>query len=461
MDTLGDAVLLARLQFAVTTVLHIIWPIFSIGLSLFLVTLEILWIKTGNADWYHHARFWSKLFLLNFSIGVVTGIPLEFEFGTNWAPFSASVGDFLGNILGFEGAMSFMLEAGFLGIMIFGWHRVSSTMHLFATVMVASGASLSAFWIMSANAWMQTPAGGIMRDGKFEITSYAKAIFNPNMPWAVSHMWVACIETTLFVLGGISAWYILRGVNSAFFLKSFRIAVITALVITPVQILLGDRSGLNIFEHQPAKGAAIEGHWQTNPPGQGASWVVIAWPDQALQRNRWSIEIPAALSLLVTHHTDGKVLGLGSFPLANQPPALPLLFYAFRIMMLIGFGLLLLVLWTTWSWRKGGLRLENIIRQRFLLRAWVAAIPLGYIAVEAGWIVREVGRQPWIVYGLLRTADQASALPSGAVLITLCAYTVVYLTLLFTFIIFARRILHKGPDLTLIPPHDADLHPDI
>ncbi len=460
MDILGDAALLARLQFAVTTVLHIIWPIFSIGLSLFLVTVEILWLKTGDLGWYHHARFWSKLFLLNFSIGVVTGLPLEFEFGTNWAPFSASVGDFLGNILGFEGAMSFMLEAGFLGIMIFGWHRVSSSMHLFATVMVACGASLSAFWIMAANAWMQTPAGGIMRDGKFVITSYTKAIFNPNMHWAVSHMWVACIETTLFVLGGISAWYILRGVCCAFFLKSFRIVVIAALVITPVQVLLGDRSGLNVFEHQPAKGAAIEGHWQTNPPGQGAPWVVLAWPDSALQQNLWSMEIPAALSLLVTHHADGKVLGLRAFPLADQPPALPLLFYAFRIMVLIGFGLLSLVLWTSWVWRKDGLRLDNISRQRYLLSAWVAAIPLGYIAVEAGWIVREVGRQPWIVYGLLRTVDQSSVLPSGTVLITLCAYTAVYLSLLFTFIIFARHILAKGPDLTLIPPHAAAMHTD-
>ncbi len=460
MDMLSDTVLLAKLQFAVTTVLHIIWPIFSIGLSLFLVTLEILWLKTGNADWYHHARFWSKLFLLNFSIGVVTGIPLEFEFGTNWAPFSASVGNFLGNILGFEGAMSFMLEAGFLGIMVFGWHRVSSTMHLFATSMVACGASLSAFWIMSANAWMQTPTGGIMRNGKFEISSYAKAIFNPNMPWAVSHMWIACIETTLFVLGGISAWYILRGVCTAFFRKSFRIAFITALVIAPVQILLGDRSGLNVFEHQPAKGAAIEGHWQTNPPGQGAPWVVLGWPDKELQRNRWSIEIPTVLSLLATHRADGEVQGLQAFPPADQPPALPLLFYAFRIMVLIGFGLLFLVLWTAWAWRNGDLCLERIMQQRALLRAWVAAIPLGYIAVEAGWIVREVGRQPWLVYGWLRTADQASTLPSGAVLVTLCAYTAVYLSLLFTFIIFARRILYKGPDQTLTPPSKAIMHPE-
>jgi len=451
MDILSDAVLLARLQFAVTALLHILWPVLSIGLSLFLVALEILWIRTGNIDWYHHARFWSKLFLLNFGIGVVTGLPLQFEFGTNWAPFATSVGDFFGNILGFEASMAFMLEAGFIGIMLFGWQRVSASMHLFATSMVAFGASLSAFWIMTANAWMQTPAGGSMQDGRFVISSYAEAIFNPDMPWAVSHMWVACIETTLFVLGGISAWYILRGVQTAFFLKSFRLAFIAALAIAPAQILLGDGSGLSVFEHQPAKGAAIEGHWDTNPSGQGAPWKVLAWPDKQAQRNQWSIEIPNMLSLIATHRLDGKVEGLRSFAPENQPPALPLLFYAFRIMVLIGIGLLLLVLWTAWAWHKGRLRLENIGMQRALLRAWVAAIPLGYIAVETGWIVREVGRQPWIVYGLLRTAEQASTLPAGIVLTTLCAYTSIYLLLLGAFIVFARRILYAGPDLSLVP----------
>ena len=458
MDVLGDAVLLSRLQFAVTTMLHIVWPIFSIGLSLFLVVLELLWLKTGDADWYRHARFWARLFLLNFGVGVVTGLPLEFEFGTNWATFSSSVGSFFGNILGFEGAMAFMLEAGFLGIMAFGWQRVSRSMHLFSTVMVASGASLSAFWIMSANAWMQTPAGGVMRAGKFELTSYSAAIFNPNMPWAASHMWVACVETSAFVIGGISAWYLLRGVHSAFFLKSFRLAFIATLILAPLQIFLGDGSGRNVFEHQPAKGAALEGHWETNQPPQGAPWALLAWPDKQAQRNRWSIEVPDVLSLLVTHSRDGEVRGLRAVPLQDQPPALPLLFYAFRLMVLIGFWLLFLGAWTAWVSRGGGFQPANMRTQRRLLQCWVATIPLGYIAAEAGWVVREVGRQPWIVYGLLRTREQASALPAGVVLSTLIAYTLVYLLLAFAFIVFARQILFAGPDMGLVPTTKNAIH---
>lgn len=451
MDVFSDPLMLARLQFAVTTMLHIVWPVFTIGLSLFLVLLEALWLKTGDVDYYRHARFWSKLFLLNFGIGVVTGLPLEFEFGTNWAPFSLAAGDFFGNILGFEGAMAFMLEAGFLGIMMFGWRRVAPAIHLFATCMVALGASMSAFWIMSANAWMQTPAGGVMVDGKFQVHSYAAAIFNPNMPWAVAHMWFACIETTLFVIGGISAWYVLRDTHVRFFAKTFRLAFVVALVVAPLQILLGDGSGVSVAEHQPAKLAAIEGHWQTNAPGQGAPWSLLAWPDKQAQDNAWSIEIPNLLSLITTHSLHGQVKGLREFPVQDQPPALPLLYYSFRLMVLLGFFFFALVLWTLWCARGGGLGDARIARHRRLLRTWVMAIPLGYVAVETGWIVREVGRQPWIVYGLLRTEHGASPLPAAAIGTSLTAFTLIYLLLAVAFVIFARRILFKGPDLQLTP----------
>lgn len=455
MQAFADPVLLARLQFAATTMLHIIWPVFTIGLSLFLVLLEALWLKTGDADYYRHARFWSKLFLLNFGVGVVTGLPLEFEFGTNWAPFSAAAGDFFGNVLGFEGAMAFMLEAGFLGIMVFGWRRVAPGIHLFATAMVALGASMSAFWIMSANAWMQTPAGGSMVDGTFRVQSYARAIFNPNMPWAVSHMWFACIETSLFVIGGISAWYVLRGEHVAFFAKTFRLAFIIAVIVAPVQILLGDGSGVSIYEHQPAKLAAIEGHWETNPPGQGASWSLVAWPDRQAQANDWSLEIPGVLSLITTHSLHGQVKGLRSFPRRDQPPALPLLYYSFRLMVLIGLFFFALILWTLWTARGGGLHAQRIGRHRRLLRTWVLSIPLGYVAVETGWIVREVGRQPWVIYGVLRTHHGASALPAGTVGTTLTAFVVVYLLLAFAFVVYARRILFEGPDVHMAPepPH--------
>jgi len=451
MDLLTDPLLLARLQFAFTALFHIVWPVLSIGLSLFLLLLEILWLKTGDVDYYRHLRFWIRLFLLNFVIGVVTGLPLQFEFGTNWAPFAKAAGGFFGSVLGFEATMAFMLEAGFLGIMAFGWNRVSPAIHLFSTAMVAVGASLSAFWIMSANAWMQTPAGGHMVDGSFVIESFSQAIFNPNMPIAVSHMWLACIETTLFVIGGISAWYILRQREGAFFLKSFRLVLLGVLIVTPLQILLGHSSSIALFEQQPVKAAAIEAHWQTNPPDTGAAWSVLAWPDQEAQANKWSIEIPNALSLLVTQERYGEVKGLRDFPRMDQPPALPLLYYSFRIMVVIGFYLLFLAGWSLWLWHRGNLSSHHIGSRKGLLRLWVAAIPLGYIAVECGWIVREVGRQPWTIYGLLRTVDSASPLPAATIAASLGGYVVIYTLLLVTFIVFARRILESGPDMVMQP----------
>ena len=449
------------MQFAVTTLFHILWPVLTIGLSLFLVVTEILWIRTHDDDYYRHSRFWSRLFLLNFGVGVVTGLPLEFEFGTNWAPFSTVAGSFFGNILGFEGAMAFMLEAGFLGIMMFGWEKVPRAIHLFATCMVAFGASMSAFWIMDANSWMQTPAGGHMTGGKFVIDSYFAAIFNPDLPWAVSHMWVACLETSLFVIGGISAYYILRGRNVGFFLKSFRLAVALAIVVTPVQIWLGDGSGKAVFEHQPAKGAAIEGHWTTNAPGEPAPWAALAWPNQTEQRNDWEIEVPGALSFLATGTLTGTVQGLRDFAPADQPPLLPLIFYAFRLMAGIGFALFFLMLWTCWRWFRGRLRAEEAAANRWLLRAWVGAIPLGYIAVDLGWTVREVGRQPWVIYGLLRTSQGASVLPVASVSYTLIGYFSIYLGLLITFIVFMWRIVKKGPNLAVPVPSGEKQQQDL
>ena len=338
---------------------------------------------------------------MNFGVGVVTGVPLEFEFGTNWATFSTIAGGFFGNILGFEGAMAFMLEAGFLGIMMFGWQRVPRAMHLIATAMVAFGASMSAFWILVANSWMQTPAGGHMENGRFVVDSYLNAILSPDMPWGFSHMWV------------------LRGRNLAFFRKSLLLAVI----VTPLQIWLGDSIGKEVFQDQPAKGAAIEGHWNTNPPGQPAAWALVAWPDKAEQRNDWQIAIPGVLSWLATGSVDGRVIGLHAFPPSDQPPLLPLIFYAFRIMAGIGFALFLLMLWTGWAALTGRLRTETIGGQKLLLWAWVATIPLGYVAVDMGWTVREVGRQPWIIYGLLRTSDAVSNLSLGSVTFTTVGFS--------------------------------------
>ncbi|MGH8290382.1 MAG: cytochrome ubiquinol oxidase subunit I [Steroidobacteraceae bacterium] len=446
---------LSRLQFAITALFHILWPVLTIGLSLFLIVTETLWLRTGEVAWYHHCRFWGRLFLLNFGVGVVTGLPLEFEFGTNWATFSQVAGGFFGNMLGFEGAMAFMLEAGFLGIMMFGWQRVPRAMHLVATSMVAFGGSLSAFWILVANSWMQTPTGGHMVNGHYVVTSYLRAIFNPDMPWGVSHMWVACLETSLFVVGGASAWHLLKGRNVAFFRKSLLLAAALAVIATPLQIYLGDGSGKSVFKEQPAKGAAIEGHWNTNPPGQPAAWALLAWPDKAEQRNDWQITIPGVLSWLATGSPDGRVIGLHAFPPRDQPPVLPLIFYAFRIMAAIGVALFLLALWTAWTALRRRLGSDTITAQKWLLRAWVAAIPLGYVAVDMGWITREVGRQPWIIYDLLRTSAAVSNLPVASVAFTTLGYFLIDSILLVSFVIFGYRIIRKGPDFSLPVPRCA------
>lgn len=443
---------LSRAQFALTAMFHILWPVLTIGLSFFLVVIEGLWLKTGDADYYRHARFWARLFVLNFGIGVVTGLPLQFEFGTNWAEFSRAAGDFFGAVLGFEGAMAFMLEAGFLGIMLLGWQRVPRAVHFFATLMVAMGASLSALWIVMANSWMQTPAGGEMVNGVFVVSDFWAAMFNPNMRWGVSHMWVAALETACFVVGGISAWYVLKNRHPDFFMKSFRIAVLAAVALAPLQIYLGDGSGKSVFAHQPAKGAAIEGRWHTNPAGQGAPWAIVAWPDADRGGNAWEISIPHALSVLATNSWDGQVKGLLDIAAADRPPLLPLLFYSFRGMVAIGlyfFGLMAVSVWHVYrhGWDAAGWQARP-----WLLRAWLAAIPMGYIAVELGWIVREVGRQPWIIYGLLRTSEGASRLPASSILFSIAGYTLLYIVLAIAFFVFARRWLRKGPDLTLQPP---------
>ncbi|MDR6407171.1 cytochrome ubiquinol oxidase subunit I [Paraburkholderia terricola] len=448
----SDVLDLSRAQFAMTAIFHILWPILTISLSAFLVLIEVLWLRTGNVVYYRHARFWSKLLVLNFAVGVVSGIPMEFQFGTNWAGFSRYSGQFFGNILGFEGAMAFMLEAGFIGVMLLGWGRVPRGVHLFATSMVALGSSISAFWIMVANSWMQTPAGVTVQNGKIVVTDYVAAIFNPDMVWGVTHMWVAAIETGMFVIAGISAWHLFRRRHPEFFARSFRLALTVLVFAAPLQIWLGDASGGSVFRTQPAKGAAIEGHWITNAPGTGASWSLLAWPNQDAQRNDWSLEVPGMLSVLGTHTLHGQVKGLTDFARADQPPMIPLLYYAFRVMAGIGFLFMLLAFWTVWALRRARGNLEALLAQRKLLLAWVLCIPLPYVAVEAGWIVREVGRQPWVVYGLLRTQDAVSAVAASSVTLSMAMFVAFYVVLLVTFFVLARNWLKTGPDLTLNPP---------
>jgi cytochrome d ubiquinol oxidase subunit I len=444
--------LLSRAQFALTAIFHILWPILTISLSAFILLLEALWLRRGEVVYYHHVRYWSRLLVLNFAVGVVSGIPMEFQFGTNWAPFSRFTGAFVGNILGFEGAMAFMLEAGFIGVMLWGWDRVPRKVHLFATAMVALGSTISAFWIMVANSWMQSPAGVAVVDGRVVVTDYLAAIFNPGMAHGVAHMWLAAMETGLCVVAGISAWHLYRGRHAAFFARSFRLALGVLAVVAPLQVLVGDDSGAAIFHTQPAKGAAIEGHWETNAAGEGASWSLLAWPDKAQQHNDWSVEVPKVLSVLATHSLDGKVTGLRDIPVADQPPALPLLYYAFRVMAGIGVLLGALALWTAWTLRRTRGQLKALLANRKLLLAWTLCIPLPYIAVECGWIVREVGRQPWSVYGLLRTSEAASSVAAGAVWSSMGMFVAFYAVLLAAFVTFSRKWLRAGPDLSLQPP---------
>jgi cytochrome d ubiquinol oxidase subunit I len=453
MDTLFDPVMLSRLQFAAMAMVHISFSVLTIGLALFIAVMEGLWLKTKNPVYYGHARFWSRLLLLNFGIGVVTGLPLEFAFGNNWAPFAAK-STFFGEILGTETLSAFMLEAGFLGIMIFGWNRVPPKLHFFSTCMVVVGSSLSVFWIMVANSWMQSPAGVTLQDGRLLLTSYRDAIFNPDMMLSSAHMYVACLETSLFLIGGISAWYVLRRRHVDFFTRSFQVALIAAVVIAPLQALIGDEAGRSVARNQPIKLAAMEAHWETNPPGEGAPWIIAAWPDQANQRNHWSVEVPYLLSLLLTHSPTGEVKGLKDFPKEEHPP-MPITFFSLRIMALAGFAFVGLALWTLWRWKRGALTAARLPGEKWLLWAWVAAGPLAWAAVEGGWVTREVGRQPWLVYGLVRTSESATVLPAGAVAASLAGYLVIAGLLTAAFLVLACRVLAHGPDAPILTPPQA------
>lgn len=444
---MNSALNIARVQFAITAIFHMTWPLLTIGLSVFMLILEALWLKTGNETYYRHVRYWSKIFIVVFGIGVASGIPLEIEFGTNWSRFATAGGDIMGSLLAVEASTAFALEAAFLAIFYFGWDRVGRRMHLFSNAMVALGASLSAFWIMSANSWMQTPAGVTAAGGKITINNFAAAIFNPDLPIAFAHIWAAAIETTLFFVAGICAWNILRNRNKDFFLKAFKVMVIVGIVFTPLQIILGDASGLEVAKNEPTKSAAMEAHWDTNRPGEGAPWVVIAWPDQSAQKNTWEITISDGLSVLNTRSLKGQVEGLRAFPVNDQPPVV-LPFYAFRLMVLLGIVMVVLILAALWLWIRKKLRSETLTGNRFFWQAWVWAIPIGFIATWCGWIVREVGRQPWVIYGLMRTSDGVSLnIGTGPVIASLILFIAVYAALFGAFIYFTRRTLMQGPDL--------------
>ncbi len=462
MDFLHNTVVLSRMQFALTAIFHILWPVLTTGMGIYLVIVEGMWLKTRQREYYYHARFWSKLYVLNFGIGVATGIPMEFQFGTNWAPFAEATGEFFGSILGFEASMAFMLEAGFLGIMLFGWERVNPPIHYFATIMVAFGANLSTLWILMANSWMQSPSGGEFVNGKFLVTDYFQAMFNPFLVNSVSHMFLATLETSLFVIGGISAWYILNQRHSAFFSRSLKIVIATAIAVAPLQIWLGHLSGEQVYHYQPTKLAAMEAQWETTPAGQAADWSIIAFPDEKAQKNTWEITVPGALGYILEfkQKLSAPVRGLKEWKPEDRPHLVPLIYYSFRIMIGIGFFFAGLMLLSVLQWLRGQLSPENINQQKWLMRAWIFAAPLGYIAVESGWIVRCVGRQPWSVYGQLRTTDGVSNVPASNVLTSLISFATIYIVLFIATLYFGSRIIRKGPNLHL-PLPGMDNQPEI
>jgi cytochrome d ubiquinol oxidase subunit I len=436
-----DALFLSRIQFAVTTMFHILFPTLTIGLSLYLVVVELLWLRTRQEIYYRMYRFWVKIFAINFAIGAVSGVVLEFEFGTNFSRFSQAVANVFSPLLAFEVLTAFFLEAGFLGIMIFGWTRVRREIHFLATCLVCFGTILSSFWILAANSWMQTPAGFEWVNGKFMVKDFMAAIFNPSMHTRIGHMVVASLETSVFVVAGISAYFLLKGKHLDFFRRSLGIALAMAALFAPLQIFWGDRSGLNVYRHQPAKLAAIEAHWETNTTG-GAPYVIVAHPNAKEERNSFEIKIPHGLSLLVTHSLNGQVKGLKEFPPEDRPNV-HALFWSFRFMVAIGFLFLLVMVWAALLWRK-----RKLYTYRPFL--WTLAIvhPLGFVATELGWITTEMGRQPWVVYNVMRTSEGISPIPAGNVLWSLGLFMVVLPAVGAIYFYYLLKALRRGPDLS-------------
>jgi cytochrome d ubiquinol oxidase subunit I len=418
-----DPVALARAQFGANITFHILFPTISIALGWVLLFFKLRYRSTREAKWMDAYRFWVKVFALTFALGVVSGITMSFQFGTNWPGYMNTVGNIAGPLLAFEVLTAFFLEATFLAIMLFGVDRVSERTHTLATLLVAVGTTISAFWILSLNSWMQTPTGFEMIAGKAHASDWHTIVFNPSLPYRLTHMLLASGLTAAFLVAGLSAYRWLREDRSPAVMAALRTGVFLAAGLIPLQIFVGDLHGLNTLEHQPAKIAAMEGAWHTE---RGLPLVLFAWPDESARTNHFEIAIPKLASLILTHELDGEVKGLDAFP-DDHPPVAPV-FFAFRIM--VGVGLLmLLVSWIAgWQlWRRGA-------PSRRLAQALVAMSVSGWVATVAGWYVTEIGRQPWLVYGVLRTSDAAAAIPSGMLLGTFLMYVAVYLALLLAYL---------------------------
>lgn len=433
-----DPTLLARIQFAANITFHILFPTISIGLGWFLLYFKTRFVSTGKQFWMDAYQFWIKIFALTFAIGAVSGITMSFQFGTNWPGFMNTVGNIAGPLLAYEVLTAFFLEATMLGIMLFGRGRVSEWVHTTATWLVALGTTASAFWILALNSWMHTPAGFEMIDGKAYVTSWFEVIFNPSFPYRFTHMMIASGLTVSFLLAGISAYRWLKKDVSDAVMATMRAGVFVAAVLIPVQIFVGDLHGLNTLEHQPAKLAAMEGIWKTQ---KGVPAVLFALPDEKSKTNNFEIAIPNLASLYLTHHWDGEVQGLDAFE-GKHPPVAPV-FWAFRVM--VGIGLLMLVV--SW-WATFELRIKHQPSQ-MIAKILVAMTFAGWVALVAGWYVTEIGRQPWLVYGLLTVAQAASTVPATSIALTLTIYLVLYVLLLGAYIsvvfYLAKKAIHPAP----------------
>ncbi|ENW81184.1 hypothetical protein F909_02475 [Acinetobacter sp. ANC 3929] len=438
--TLGFTALeLARIQFAFTVSFHIIFPAISIGLASFLAVLEWRWLRTKDPIYKDLFKYWVKIFAVAFGMGVVSGVVMSYQFGTNWSEFSRIAGSVTGPLLTYEVLSAFFLEAGFLGIMLFGWGRVSPKAHFFATLMVAIGTCISMFWILSSNSWMQTPQGFSIENGIIVPTDWWAIVFNPSFPYRLVHMAIAAFMVAALLVAATAAWHLLKGRRDELVKKSFSMALWLILVLAPLQVFVGDAHGLNTLKHQPAKLAAMEGHWETNYD-EGMPLYLFGIPDMQEERTKYAVAVPNLGSLILTHSMDGTVKGLKDFAPEDRPNS-TIVFWSFRVM--VGLGMLMLLLALSGAWlRKTGKLFESKWFHRFALLMG----PSGFIAVLAGWFTTEVGRQPWVVYGVMRTKDALSPVSAEQVGLTLIIFVVVYCVVFGIGIYYMLKLMHKGPE---------------
>ncbi len=429
---------LARIQFAFTMSFHILFPAITIGLASYLAVLELCWLRTGRqvfVDLYH---YWLKIFAVTFGMGVVSGIVMAYQIGTNWSYLSEFAGSIMGPLLAYEVLTAFFLEAGFLGVMLFGWTRVGPGLHFAATCAVALGTLISATWILGANSWMQTPQGYAIEGGRMVPVDWLAIVFNPSFPYRLVHMVLAAYLCTALVVGASGAWQLLKGRDNPAVRTMLSMAMWMILIVAPIQAIVGDFHGLNTLKHQPAKLAAMEGHWQ-NQPGEAVPLLLFGVPDMQAERTRYAIGIPHLGSLILTHSWAGQIPALKDFPRDQRPNSL-IVFWSFRLMVGLGVLMILLGAWSLWLRRKG-----RIWRARAFLRFALWMGPAGLVAILAGWTTTEVGRQPWVVYGVLRTADAVSPHGAGPLALTLALFVVAYFFVFGTGTAYVLRMIRKGP----------------